>query len=565
MSRRISSFANLMFAGFLLLSFLTGRSQDLKNAINLTRNEQFFMASSAFKQLIRENPSNGDLYFYYGDSFLDRYLTDTINYDFGRLSDSARIQFDLGIQNDPNNPLNYVGRGELNLLHRKPDLAQPEFAKAISLLPSKANKSIQMAPERHAKVLIKIADAYIKAEVNDTTQIFSLLRAAEKLNPKDPEIYLARGDAYFYLLNDGSKAISNYNYVQVLEPKSPEAKLKTGQLWMRARNYKDAMSTYQEVIKLDSTYAPAYRALGYLLSRANRNAEAKKYFEKFLELSKGNIGARIQYVLTLFELQDYKEALVQLKEVYKADSSVNDFNRALAYAYYETAAYDKGLYYMRKFFKNENPDNLRPNDYAYYGRLLAKNKLDSLAPEMLLKAYAKDTNRIELISEAALCWTKVKKYDKSLEVYDMKLKLNKVVPMDYYNIGKIYYNMQNFDKADTNLAIFLAAQPDYIPAWGWRARTKSNIDSDSKLGLAKPIYETILEKTQSDTVKYVRDRCEALYYLSFYYFQQFNQTKQKDFAFRATEYSNWLLAVDPKDVNAEKAKQIIDVLKKFIN
>jgi tetratricopeptide (TPR) repeat protein len=149
----------------------------------------------------------------------------------------------------------------------------------------------------------------------------------------------------------------------------------------------------------------------------------------------------------------------------------------------------------------------------------------------------------------------------------MKIDIDKATAMDYYNLGKVYYNLQDFIKADTMLAMFNKLQPDYIQGFVWRARTKSNLDPDSKLGLAKPVFETILEKTASDTVKYQKDRMEALYYLAFYYFQQFNISKQKDreAGIKSMDYCNRIIAIDPNDEKAIKAKQILDVMKRFIN
>jgi tetratricopeptide (TPR) repeat protein len=260
-------------------------------------------------------------------------------------------------------------------------------------------------------------------------------------------------------------------------------------------------------------------------------------------------------------LKNYNEAIAQLYEIKKVDTSDNDVNRALAYSYFETQQYDKALQYIKKFISKSKPDKIRYSDYAYYGRILAKSKMDTLAPAQLMKAYSMDTSKVELISEAALCWTKAKKYDKAMQLYEMKIAIKKGVPMDYYNLGKVYYSTGDYIKSDTNLAIFNAMQPDYIQGWVWRARTKSNIDSTSKLGLAKPIYEVILEKTQSDTAKYLKERIESCYYLSYFNFLQYNATKNKEFAIAAVDYGNRVLAIDPKDDKALKAKQIIDVLK----
>jgi tetratricopeptide (TPR) repeat protein len=544
-------------------------AQDLKDAILLSKSEQFSAAASLYKRLITQNPADGDLYYYYGLSTMKKYYSDTLNVSFKEKADSAKAIFELGLKQDPSNPLNFVGLGVLRLIVNDVPGARAEFDKALALLPSKANKQIKMAPDRQAKTLLHMAEAYVISGVRDTTTAFDYLRRAEKLDPKNPQIYIVKGDVYFYLLNDGSKAITNYNMAQALDPQSPEAKLKIGQLWLRARQYTTALNYYQEVVKMDSTFAPAYRELGSLLSRAGRPEEAKKNFSKFLELSR-NTSARKQYVNTLIELKDYDEAITQLKEILKVDQEDNDVNRALAYSYYETQQYDKGLEYIKEFIANAQPEKVRALDYAYYGRLLAKLKQDSLAPEQMMKAYTMDTSKVDIISEAALCWTKVKKYENARDLYEMKIKLKKAIPMDYYNLGKVYYSLQDFVNADTNLAIFIAYQPDYIPGYSWRARTKSNLDiKDAKgfntTGYAVPVYSAIIEKTQSDTVKYMKDRFEAFDYLAFYHYSQFSlDQKNKDEAQQALDFYIRMTVVNPNDEKSAMVKPVIDLLKQKV-
>jgi len=542
----------LLFGGFRV------HAQDLQAAFKLTRAERFEDASAAFKTLLQKNLKDGDIYYYYGDNFLQEYYSDTTNNSFKELSDSAKLLFSKGTETDPTNPLNYIGLGQIALMMRDMPRAQQNFAKAISLLPSKANKTIIMAPDKHATVYIKLANAYIKAGINDTTIVFGSLRTAEKLDSKNYDLYIVKGDAYIFMLNDGSKAIFNYNIAQSLNPRSPFAKLRVGQLWMRARNYKDALIFYQEVVKIDSTFAPAYRELGYLLSRANRNDEAQQNYKKFLRLSGGNTTARIQYVNTLIELGNYKEAINQINEVLKTDSSNNDLNRALAYSYYETGQFDKGLIYSKKFFSRAKPEKIRATDYTYLGRLFAKTKQDSLAFETLIKAFQMDTSHSELLSEAAMSVIKLKKYDKAIETYKWKIQLKKAIPGDYYNLGKVYYNTKSWGKVDTTLAYYSTLMPEHIQGYLWRARALVNIDTTSKLGLAKPVYEAMVEKTGTDTVKYAKELLEAYSYLAYYNLVQFKDTKEQGYGLKSIEYCNKVLAIQPPDpAYTEKAKAIL--------
>jgi len=358
---------------FILLLFMRGTTilaQDLQSAIKLTRSEQFRKADLVFQSVLQKNPDDGNTYFYYGENFLQKYFSDTLTFSYKGMADSANRLFQSGIKNAPDNPLNYVGLGEIELIKKKNTDAQSYFDKAFSFLPSKTNKSSDLSKKEQAVVMIKMANAYLKANINDSAKVLSLLRQAEQLDNKNFDLYIVKGDAYMQILNDGSKAILWYNQAQSLNPRSPRAKLRLGQLWMKANIYPSALSFYSEAIKIDSNYAPAYREMGYLLSKTNQDSKAKESFAKFLTLSAGNRMARIQYINILLDLKDYQEAIKQINLVMIHDSSNNDFNRALGYSYYEIGKYDNGLHYMTKFFENAPSAKIRTMDFDILKKII---------------------------------------------------------------------------------------------------------------------------------------------------------------------------------------------------
>jgi tetratricopeptide (TPR) repeat protein len=547
------------FVGILLAvsCFQAVHAQDLHAAVRLTHSERFTEASSAYKALLLKNPNDGDLFYYYGNNFLQKYFSDTATISFSEMADSASVLFQKGVQADPKNPASYVGLGQIALIRKNLPDAQQYYSKALALLPSKTNKTSALAPDKQAQILIWMANGYVKAMINDTAKVFGWLRAAEKLDNKNYDLYIVKGDAYIFLLNEGSKAITNYNMAQYYNPQSPLAKLRVGQLWLRARNYKEALNYYYEVVKMDSTFAPAYRELGFLLAKSGRNDEAKKNLQTFVRLSAGNITARIQLINTLLDLEAYKEAINQVRIVQQKDSSNNDLNRALGYSYFELAQYDNSLYYLKKFIENAKPEKIRATDYVYYGRALAKNKSDSLAAGYLMKAYAMDHSKPELISEAAMSYNRMKKFDKALDLYIEKIRIKEALAGDYYNLGKDYYNLQQWSNVDSILSIMNTMQPEFISAYTWRARALVNLDPDTKLGLAKPVYETLITKAMPDSAKYSKDLVEAYSYLAYYYLVQYNQTKNNDDGQKSLDFCNKVLAIDP---NNDKAKDIIKVL-----
>jgi len=189
-------------------------------------------------------------------------------------------------------------------------------------------------------------------------------------------------------------------------------------------------------------------------------------------------------------------------------------------------------------------------DYTYYGRILSANGKDSLAVEKLTIAAQKDSlGAAELYSDLATLYSKMKRYPDAIAMYQKKIAMGKAITNDYFRMGQSYYNLKEFGKADTAFSNIITAQPNLIAGYLWRARSNSNLDPDSKLGLAKPFYEELATRIEADTLliaKNPKELMEAYKYLGFYYYQA------KDYP-NARIWWEKVKSRDPADKQAEDA------------
>ncbi len=518
----------LLIFAFLGMTFILN-AQTLEEAKRLTLNEQNEEASTVFRQLVSKFPNKGDYWFYFGENLLK---SDNL--------DSAKTLYTLGVQNEPTNPLNFVGLGKIAKLEGNKEQSAQQFSKAI-----------QLGAGKNAEVLIRTAEAYISIDPKDLTQAFTLLKEAEKLQLRNPEIQILNGDA-FLENNDGSSAVKFYEKAQALDPKSPQAMLRLGQLWVRARNYvgkdgeKGALEYYQDAIKIDSSFAPAYRELGELYGKAQRYEEAKKNYAKYLELSKGNTGSRIRYASFLYATKEYKEALNVINTVWQTDTSRVLLYRLAAYSSYETKDYVNGIKYIEKFFNRQIESKLLAKDFAYYGRLLSANGQDSLAIEKLNTAYSRDTAANDLLTDIASVYSKMKRYNEAAQAYEKKIALTKPSSKDYHLLGITYYKMNEFGKADTAFSKVNEISPKFVQGFDWRGRAQSSLDPDSKAGLAKASFEQVVLLAEPDSVKYAKELISAYRYLGYYYYINKDYTNSRIW---------WekVKAIDPLDKQANDA------------
>lgn len=495
----------------------------LKAALKLASSEQYEGSAQAFDELIASEPANGDGYFFYGETIIKEYLADTLSNSLEEMAEKAAGIFQKGIQQDPSNVLNEVGLGGIKLLETCDTVAADKhFVKAEALIPIK----LKLCTPKDALILTKLGSVQLLGKNVRFKKAINYLERAKEIDPNNPLIYTTLGNVYMHK-NDGKNALSNYNRALSLDPKSPLPKISIGSIYVRATNLNAARPYFDEARDIDSTYAPVYRELGELYTMAGQFQLAKNNFRKYLDLSGDNVPAKIQYAKALFRAKDYATALATIEEVLSVDQSRNYLYRLAGYCCYDKRPpeLEKGKAYMEKFFENAKPGSIIPRDYLYFSRILfkvAKNDSVTLAKafDAFEKAYARDTNNVGLVSEIALNYYYSRMYKKAITWLNLKNRKGKSDKDDMMLIGKAYYQLAEYPKADSIFNKVIIAQPDNMQAYVFLARTASSMDPTNELGLAQPKFEALVNKAGTETTKYAKELQEAYTYLGYYFLQK---------------------------------------------
>ena len=496
-------------------------AQNLADAIKQSNNEQFESASASFAKLLGTEV-NAENYFYAGENL----------FKSGDL-DSARVMYQKGKEVAPENPINTVGLGKV-IWYRNDTASKALFAEALALSKSK-----------NALVLYKIAEAYITADKKNLPEAFILLNLAAKLEPKNPEIYILMGDA-FLEQNNGSQAILQYEKANELDVKSTKAILRIGQLYVRTRNTDLANEYYDKANAIDSTFAPAFREKAELYYQAQLFDKAIAQYKKYLQLN-NNLSARIRYASFLFLNKQYANAIVEINEIQKRDTSKVVLYRLLGYSYFETADYAKGISNINTFFDRVEKSKIKilPSDYQYQGKLLSKTGQDSLAVLVLTRAISLDTTQIDLYNDLGTVQYKLKRYPDAIASFEKRIALRNGGSVNDFNaLGRAYYFNKEYKKADSIFAKIVEAKPELVLGYFWRARSNSKMDPDLKSGAAKPYYEAFIERASIDPVKNKKDLIEAYSYMGSFF------GLAKDFS-SAKIYFAKVLELDPENAAAK--------------
>jgi tetratricopeptide (TPR) repeat protein len=537
-------------------------AQSVEEAKKLTTSEQYALAEEMFKKLMVSEPTNGDVYYYYGENEIEAFFSDTITRTKQETILNCKKLFNKGIENSPQNPLNYIGLARLGNMAGDQGLVSENLAKVNTMIPAMTVKPKKVKePARYAVIVSEMAKIYILPGKTDTTLALPLLRRAVSVDPKNADIFITMGDAYLNV-RDVNPAISNYNQAQYINPNSPLAKLRIGYLYVRAKNLNAAISSLEESLRIDPKFSPAYKELGYVYSLAGRAEQSRNNYSKYLELSGGNIPAKINYVVSLYRSNDFKSCIKQINEIFKVDSSINSMNRVIGYCYFEEKQYVKAQYYMEKFFKNSNQATLNARDFVFYGKILGERGFADKADENLRKAIEMDASYVDLYSDIANYQNKAKNYKRAVAALEDKDKAKAAKIGDYYYLGRYYYNDGNYIKANETFDRLLnmndpRVKPFEMPALQLQGYSLIAIDSTFSQGLAMPVYNKILEKALLEPEKNTRNIAESYFYMASYYFR--NET-EKDFG-KAKMFFMKVLAVDPAHQQATAAMQHPDIVK----
>jgi tetratricopeptide (TPR) repeat protein len=541
------------------LLFISGfgfSQQSIDDAKKLTVREQYTQAAELYQKLIDASPSNGDLYYFFGENELYALFSDTVTLSQSETLKKCKNIFKEGVDNDPGNPMNYIGLARLDYIAGNKNGVNENVAKVNTMIPLMTAKIKKIEnPARYAAVLNEMAKIYILVGNTDTTSAFPLLRRAVQADPKNAQILITWGDAYLNI-KDVNKAIEDYNAAQVLDPNSPLAKLRIGYLYVRAKNLNEAIKYFEEALKIDPKFAPVYKELGFLYSRAGNADKSKANYLKYLELSGNNIPAKMAYAIALFKAGDYASCINVINEIFAVDPSINSMNRVIAYAYYEEKQFANAQTHIEKFLENLKGDESKiiPRDYSYYGRILGELGKADKADEYLRKAINLDPTMTNLYSDIATYQNKAKNYTKATDALNDKIKAGNAKVVDYYNLGKYYYSAGDYVNSDKTFETLLAMNDPKVKAYemlalSYQGGARYWIDTTFETGYAVPVYEKLIEKSKLDSTKYSKYLLQGYSYLGNFYLRsktKFDYGKSKFYYLK-------VIAINPDDETAKLA------------
>ena len=437
------------------------------------------------------------------------------------------------------------------------------ISKVIKANPEAARdqvKDVYKKNKKNAEVLVGIGRAYFEAK--DTANAKTYANYAIKANKNYGAGYILLGDIEV-VKDDGGAAAGWYQQAIYFDPKNPDGYFKYANIY-RGRSPEEAVSKLNELRAQRPDIAVDALAARILYS-SNRLEQSLDYYDKVTDKSKLEDVDITNYATEAWMLQKREKSLEMARYGLSRNAHKAAWNRLVFYNLTDMGQTEEALKYADALFNASDSAKISGFDYTYYGTALKNAKQYDKAIEMLKKALAENKDNADLLNSnkksLSDAYLAMEDFDNATLYYEEYLKnVQKITASDMAGLAAIYTNMavkltgdQKIDalkKADAVYAQLGEKFPENIDFANFmRARVNSNLDPETKEGLAKPFYEAIVhslaDKSDRDRADNAR-LSEAYRYLGYYYLL-------KDDKATADGYWNKVLEIDPNNATAKQA------------
>ena len=172
--------------------------------------------------------------------------------------DKALSCYEEAIHRDPRDDRFYLNRGNCRFFSGDQDGARDDYCRALRLAPE------LLEPQFGLMAVFERS--------GDTREVLNCYRAARRLGPKEPLVYVALGN-FWARQRCYIKALPCFRYALKLQPRLAEAHLGLGNTYLCLRKDQDAEAEYYEAIRNNPLSANAYLSLARLYDLMGRHDE----------------------------------------------------------------------------------------------------------------------------------------------------------------------------------------------------------------------------------------------------------------------------------------------------
>ncbi len=415
--------------------------------------------------------------------------------------------------------------------------------------------------KKNPEALAGLGRAFLDAK--DQASALKYAEMAVKAGKNNAAGYLLKGDIAA-MNDDGGEAAMWYQTATQLDPKNPTGYIKYARVYQKV-DAAGAEEMLRKLTSIDPSY-PVDAEIAHMYYANNKFSKALENYQR-VALDKMDDSKLTEFALSAYFLGKSQESLVPAEFGAKRHPRSAGLNRLAFYDNTDLKNFDKALEYADALFNRSDSAKFTQRDYLYYGHALKGAGQYEQAIEMFKKTYEMDETQNDVLKLISDSYLEKENADHDQAVTYLKQYIEKsgdVKASHFTSMAKIYRDLAEsattdaekeaaLMKADKVYADMAAAMPtneDF--ATYQRAHLMHQINSDVKVGKAKPFYEKYAQMMEAKTDRDSAENttlAEAYNYLAVYYLQNDKMAQAKD-------YARKLQAIQPEN---DTARQILEL------
>jgi tetratricopeptide (TPR) repeat protein len=451
-------------------------------------------------------------------------------------------------------------------------------------------KMIRKKQPKYPPLLVVLGQTLLAADSADAALVAA--SEAKELDSRNATAYEVIGDAYVKQ-KVAPMAISSYENSLEVDSVQPRVLYKLANTYKGERQYTEAAKIYSKILTLDPTNDTARLELGQLFFRAKQWRNCATTVKEYIDKQKNPPrDVQLMYMEALLNARLFKDALPVGQKFLKTEPNSPLAIRVVAAGYVDQKQYNKAIeaYRMLASFDTLKFDDNRSLGYAY--RQVKNDTLavatwqealiDTMQP-VAIRSYLSGEigsilmnhrdyegaamyfqQRIELDSTAigalinyALCMMQLERFDHAVAALKKAITQNPNYPPAYVNLGFCYVQMKEFADGrkefetaikvvDTAVSKYRVELADSYRMIGLTIMVdKKQTEEESKKKWEDAI--TVLKKS----ITYKEDMAQTHLLLG----QSYQNSNKKEDAIR--EYKR-TLKLDPKNKEAQKGLDMLE-------
>ena len=344
---------------------LSSWAQGYKDGVEYYKADRFADA----EELLNRNLNNADTdkaeaYFYLGQIQLARYYSAkrSGSADANTYKNEALEYYNKGVAANAENPFNYVGLGNIELINSDSKAAEDYFKKAEKL------------GGKDAGVFAAVARAYY--DVNPTVYAKQMNKAIEQGNKlvqkqalsakpqwadNDQDFYMFIGDMKFDAANGDSQkvgdACNDYEQAIRVNPKAAEGYIKYADKLFTVNRFDEAIAQLNTLLQNNPGSALGQRELAERLYERGKVQDAIAQYSKLVRNPNHFAQDEVRYLAMLYFVEDFNKGYDEATMMLAQDPS--NFNaRRLQYLFASRAGRPDALALGEQLLKLKNDKNL---------------------------------------------------------------------------------------------------------------------------------------------------------------------------------------------------------------